>query len=196
MPAIGTLHCAAAMASWLGLVYDPRPMTCPCGSKKEYSQCCEPLIAGQKPAATPEALMRSRYTAYVKVAVSYLKDTLAPEARGDFSEKDVREWAGKSEWLGLEIVKAEDKTVEFVAKYRAQGKVIEHHEVSTFRKEGDRWYFVDGESHVHEEGKGHEHPAHAAPKEPQKPVVREEPKIGRNDPCHCGSGKKFKKCHG
>jgi uncharacterized protein YchJ len=29
-----------------------------------------------------------------------------------------------------------------------------------------------------------------------KQVKREEPKVGRNDPCPCGSGKKYKKCHG
>jgi preprotein translocase subunit SecA len=29
-----------------------------------------------------------------------------------------------------------------------------------------------------------------------KTVRREEPKVGRNDPCPCGSGKKYKKCHG
>jgi tetratricopeptide (TPR) repeat protein len=33
------------------------------------------------------------------------------------------------------------------------------------------------------------------PLEEDKPVVRSEPKIGRNDPCWCGSGKKYKKCH-
>jgi SEC-C motif-containing protein len=170
-------------------------MTCPCGSPKPYADCCEPLINGKVNAPSPEALMRSRYTAYVKVAPKYLHDTLAPEARHDFKESDVREWAAQSEWLGLDILKAEGNTVEFMAKYRAQGKVLEHHEVSTFRKEGGKWFFVDGESHVHEEGKGHEHHAHA-PKEPQKPLVREEPKVGRNDPCSCGSGKKFKKCHG
>ncbi|MDP6539420.1 MAG: SEC-C metal-binding domain-containing protein [Planctomycetota bacterium] len=31
---------------------------------------------------------------------------------------------------------------------------------------------------------------------PQKPVVHRAEKLGRNDPCSCGSGKKFKKCHG
>lgn len=167
-------------------------MLCPCGTQKEYSQCCEPYITGKKPAPTPEALMRSRYTAYVKVAAPYLKETLAPEARGDFNEKDVYEWSQQSEWLGLEIIKAEGKTVEFMAKYKAQGKVLEHHEVSTFRQEGGKWYFVDGDSHVHEEGKGHEHHAHS--REPKAPIVREMPKVGRNDPCACGSGKKSKKC--
>ena len=170
-------------------------MSCPCGSQKSYAECCEPFILGKANAPNPEALMRSRYSAYVKVAPEYLRETLAPEARHDFSEKDVREWAGQSEWKGLEILKAEGNTVEFIAKYKAQGKVLEHHEVSSFRKEGGKWYFVDGESHVHEEGKGHEHHAHQ-PREKLKPVVRVEPKLGRNDPCHCGSGKKFKKCHG
>jgi SEC-C motif domain protein len=164
-------------------------MLCPCGSQKNYSECCEPFIAGKAVAPTPEALMRSRYTAYVKVAAPYLRDTLAPESRHDFNEKEVHDWAKNSEWLGLEIIKAEGNTVEFTAKYRTQGKVLEHHEVSTFRKEKDRWYFVDGDSHVHEDGKGHHHHH-----EPKAPVVRSAPKLGRNDPCSCGSGKKFKKC--
>jgi SEC-C motif-containing protein len=166
-------------------------VNCPCGSQKEYADCCEPYIKGRAHAPTPEALMRSRYTAYVKVVVPYLRETLAPESRGDFSEKDVLEWSNSSEWRGLEIIEAAGNRVEFVAKYKTQGKVLEHHEVSTFRQENGRWYFVDGESHVHEEGKGHEH--HRAP---QAPVVRAEPKVGRNDPCSCGSGKKFKKCCG
>lgn len=167
-------------------------MSCPCGSEKKYSDCCEPYITGKKNAPTPEALMRSRYTAYVKVAEPYLKETLAPESRGDYNEAEVREWAKKSEWLGLEILKAEGNKVEFIAKYKTQGKVLEHHEVSTFKKKEDKWYFVDGESHVHEEGKGHEHHQHA----PKEPIVRATPKVGRNDPCSCGSGKKFKKCCG
>ena len=29
-----------------------------------------------------------------------------------------------------------------------------------------------------------------------EPITRDEPKLGRNEPCHCGSGKKFKQCHG
>ncbi len=162
---------------------------CPCGSQLEYSHCCAPLIEGQRPAESPEALMRSRYTAYTKGAVAYLKETLLPGSRGDFNEKDAKEWAKQSEWLGLEILSAKGETVEFVAKYKTQGKVLEHHEVSTFKKKDGQWYFVDGESHVHEEGKGHEHH-----REPQAPIVREAPKVGRNDPCVCGSGKKSKKC--
>lgn len=165
---------------------------CPCGTGKEYSNCCEPFVALKELAPTPEALMRARYSAYVKQSVPFLRESLAPEARGDFNEAEVREWAKQSEWLGLEILNAKGNTVEFIAKYKADKQVLEHHEVSTFRKEGNRWYFVDGESHVHEEGKGHEH--HQA--EPKVPVVRAAPKVGRNDPCACGSGKKSKKCCG
>lgn len=132
--------------------------------------------------------MRSRYTAFVKKALPYLKETLAPESRGDYAEADVREWAEKSEWLGLEVIDAKANTVEFVAKYRVEGKTLEHHEVAKFKKKGDRWFFVDGESHVHEEGQGHHH------HDPIEPIVRESPKVGRNDPCPCGSGKKSKKC--
>lgn len=164
-------------------------MTCYCGSGKDFSQCCEPYIKGDALPPTPEALMRSRYSAHVVGDVPYLRNTLAPEARKDFNEKDVREWV-KAEWLGLEIISAQGNKVEFLAKYKMDGKGHEHHEVSKFRKVGDRWYFVDGDSHVHQEGQGHHHHA------PQAPVVREEPKLGRNDPCTCGSGKKYKKCCG
>jgi SEC-C motif domain protein len=165
-------------------------MLCPCGTNLEYANCCEPFILGKKNAPSPEALMRSRYSAFAKGVEPYLRDTLAPEARGDYNPNEVKEWSQKSEWLGLEILSAKGDTVEFVAKYKTQGKVLEHHEVSKFKKKDDRWYFVDGESHVHEEGKGHQH------HEPIKPIVRDAPKVGRNDPCSCGSGKKFKKCCG
>ncbi len=167
-------------------------MKCSCGSSLEYSKCCEPIIQEKKLAETPEALMRARYSAYVKSEVHFLRESLAPDSRADFSEKDVRDWSKHSEWLGLEIIAAKGDTVEFNAKYKTEGKILEHHEVSTFKKIAGKWYFQDGESHTHEEGTGHEH--HHA--EPKVPVVREAPKLGRNDPCSCGSGKKFKKCCG
>jgi len=168
-------------------------MLCACGNQIEYENCCEPYIEGKLQAPTAEALMRSRYTAHVMVKVPYLKDTLAPAARKGFNEQEVRTWAAKSEWLGLKIVSAKEDakeaTVEFVATYKSEEKVLEHHEVAQFKKNQDRWYFVDGDAHVHEEGKGHEEPVNTT-------IVREGPKIGRNDPCPCGSGKKYKKCCG
>jgi len=169
-------------------------MNCPCLSTKSYADCCEPYISGKRLAPTPEALMRARYSAYVKVEMPFLKDTLAPESRTSYSEKDAREWAQNSEWLGLKITEAKGDTVEFVVKYKpdkdkADAKVLEHHEISKFKKTGDRWFFVDGQSTVNEEGQ--------EPGQYEKvltPIVREAPKIGRNDPCACGSGKKSKKC--
>lgn len=173
-------------------------MNCPCGSNLEYSKCCEPYIKGEKKAPTAEALMRARYTAYSKAEIGFIKETLAPETRSDFNEKSARDWAQKSEWKGLQIqsVKQGKETdnkgvVEFTAKYKTEGKTLEHHEVAEFRKSDGKWYFVDGDSHTHEEGHGHHHHH-----EPVQPVVRAAPKVGRNDPCPCGSGKKYKKCHG
>jgi len=173
-------------------------MTCPCGSEINFSDCCGPYLSGIKQAPTAEALMRSRYTAHVRGAFDYLRETLAPESRHDYDENSVKEWATKAEWLGLKVVSTKhgrenDKkgTVEFSAKYKTSDKVFEHHETSQFRKtlEG-RWLFVSGDAHTHENGQGHHH------HEPVAPVVREGLKTGRNDPCPCGSGKKFKKCHG
>jgi SEC-C motif-containing protein len=166
---------------------------CPCGSQEAYAECCEPIITGKSPAPSAEALMRARYSAHVKVQASFLRESLAPETRHEFNEAEVREWASQSHWKGLKILRAEGNIVEFVAKYEHQGRALEHREVSTFRNEQGRWYFVDGVPQVYEEGKT---PEHGAPAAPRIPVVRSEPKLGRNDPCHCGSGKKFKKCHG
>lgn len=165
-------------------------MLCPCGSQLEYSDCCEPYLNGDRHAPTPEALMRSRYTAHVVINVPYIRDTLAPEKRDEFDEKSVREWATDSEWLGLRIVASSDDgrrgKVEFVAKFKADEKTWEHREAAKFRKDSsnNRWYFVDGKGKVKEEGS-----------EPNRPL-RTGPKIGRNEPCPCGSGKKYKKCCG
>jgi len=159
--------------------------TCPCGSNQDYAACCEPIISGQKLAASPEHLMRSRYSAYAKQEISWLKDSLEESQRGDFDEKSVSEWAASSEWLGLQIVRTEkggpeDTTglVEFIARFKQGDATREHHELGEFRKVNKAWYFYDGRAVK---------PA---------PFKHEKPQVGRNDPCTCGSGKKFKKCCG
>jgi SEC-C motif-containing protein len=159
--------------------------TCPCGSGQSLADCCAPRIDGTRPAETAEALMRARYTAFTQVAVDYLYETIHPTKRGDFDKAKIRKWAASSEWQGLEIRHtadggAEDTTgvVEFVATYYEKGRRQGHHEIAQFRKEDNRWYFLDGE----------------APKPEQ--FRRPGPKVGRNDPCPCGSGRKFKKCCG
>jgi SEC-C motif-containing protein len=159
--------------------------SCPCGSQKSYDECCGPLIAGTRKAETAEQLMRSRYSAYVEGAIPYLRETLHPDHRKDYDEKSSREWSEKAEWHSLQILDTaaggpedEEGEVEFVAAFSLQGTRQEHHERSTFARRGGTWYFVSGKE--------------VKP----KPVVRESPKVGRNDPCPCGSGKKFKKCCG
>ncbi|MDX2259303.1 MAG: YchJ family protein [Hyphomicrobiaceae bacterium] len=162
-------------------------MTCPCGSTSAYAACCGPLIDGTRKPASAEALMRSRYTAYTRQDIDYVGRTLAPESSHDFDPAAARQWAKRSDWMGLEIVRTEKGgaddvtgTVEFIARYRDdKGNAHAHHETATFRKDADgQWLFVDG--------------WRAKP----ATVVREAPKVGRNDPCTCGSGKKFKKCCG
>ncbi|HSQ42921.1 MAG TPA: YchJ family protein [Fibrobacteraceae bacterium] len=158
---------------------------CPCGSGKTYAECCEPIIKGQVKAPTPEALMRSRYTAYAKHEIPWLRDSLEENQRKDFDEKNVETWSRQSEWMGMEIRRTEkggpeDTTgfVEFVAKFKQEGVVREHHELGEFHKVNEQWFFYDGRGIK---------PA---------PFKHDKPQVGRNDPCPCGSGKKFKKCCG
>ncbi|OFZ29506.1 MAG: hypothetical protein A2622_07195 [Bdellovibrionales bacterium RIFCSPHIGHO2_01_FULL_40_29] len=172
-------------------------MNCPCGSNQVFELCCEPYLKGKAFPETAEKLMRSRYTAYTQANIEYLRSTLAPESRSDFDPATTQQWAQQAKWKGLKILSTSDGgpqdkkgVVEFIATYEQGGEGLDHHEISQFRKgDNGRWLFIDGEAHTHKEGEDHHHA------KPQT-VVRDQPKIGRNDPCHCGSGKKFKKCCG
>ena len=171
---------------------------CHCQSNKNFSDCCEVFLQRKSRPATAEQLMRSRYSAFVVADIEYLKETLAPESKADFDMEEAREWARNAQWKGLQILKTEkggpaDRTgtVEFVATYVYQDESLDHHETSQFRKtEAGQWLFVEGDGHTHPAGETHHH--HAKP----QTHVREEPKLGRNEPCVCGSGKKYKKCCG
>ena len=163
---------------------------CPCrvkdASPRAYADCCEPYIEDGKPAPTPEALMRSRYSAFALGKIDHLVETLAPETRHDFDRKAITHWATQSEWLGLEILSTEqgqpgDETgyVEFIAHFINDGQRHAHRERSLFRfdKADGRWYFLEEANRKN------------------APVVKGA-QPGRNDPCTCGSGKKYKKCCG
>lgn len=134
--------------------------------------------------------MRARYCAYVAKDVDFVMETTLPSSRGDSDISAMKAWAEQSEWEGLEIVstsngKASDQQgeVEFIARYRLQGIAQKHHEKSLFVKEDGIWYFKDGDVLA------------SGPTEKAAPIVNSN-KTGRNDPCLCGSGKKFKKCCG
>lgn len=158
--------------------------TCPCGSGAEYSACCEPVITGVKPAETAEQLMRARYSAYVGAHMDFIFESTHPEHRQGYDHDGTRQWAEESEWLGLEIVGghkggAEDSVgeVEFIAHFKEKGgDARDHHENGQFKRKSGNWYFTEG--------------SEVKP----RPIISN--KIGRNDPCTCGSGNKYKKCCG
>ena len=128
--------------------------------------------------------MRSRYTAHVLGNVRYLSDTLSERQRADFDIAAFEAAQGELTWTGLEIrattgggVDGEVGTVEFVARCRDREGLGMHHERSSFVREDGRWVFDDAVMNP-------------------KPETRLVKKVGRNDPCPCGSGKKYKRCCG
>jgi SEC-C motif domain protein len=175
-----------------GMVFEP----CPCGSQRPFSDCCEPYLLGEALAPTAEALMRSRYSAFCRGPVDYLLATHHASQRQPGDLITLKRSVKKNRWANLLIVsqqkgQAKDDTgvVEFVAAYRTvvsivtsalsggtgpeleKVPVLQLHERSQFVKEGDRWFYTVGDI--------------LPPYEPK-----------RTQPCWCGSGKKFKQCHG
>lgn len=149
---------------------------CLCHSGKSFAECCHPVLSGQREAQTPEQLMRSRYSAFVLHDIDYLLASWHPDCHMDQQRRSVEESFADTEWLGLRVIgtqpgkNADEGFVEFQARYRIpstrQNAAL--HERSRFLRRGNRWYYVDGSR----------------------------PQVGRNDPCPCGSGKKYKKCCG
>lgn len=121
---------------------------CPCNSGLAYEHCCERYHRGplRLQAPSPEALMRSRYSAFVRDELDYLLATWHPDTRPARLEPNEH----GTRWLGLEIRRADQGsathgTVEFVARVRHQGKASRLHECSRFVFENGQWFYVDGE---------------------------------------------------
>jgi SEC-C motif-containing protein len=156
---------------------------CPCCSGKTYASCCEAIIKNES-ASTALTLMRSRYTAYNNVNADYLYYTTHPKTRVENSIIEIENWSKENSWSRLEILDSEngkvnDKngTVEFKAYFSDKnGSKQIHHEKSTFLKKDGKWFYLEGIANP--------------PKTNTKRIV------ARNEPCPCGSGKKFKKCCG
>lgn len=157
---------------------------CPCGLDNQYDACCGAIHNGERKPDSPEQLMRARYSAFVKGKTPFILDTVHPEKRSEHDEKSIKEWSERSTWHGLDIVETSEAVgsdtgkVEFIAHFSEKGKRYKHHELATFKKEEDGWFFFDGEIVK------------------AKQFKRETPKVGRNEPCPCGSGNKYKKCCG
>jgi SEC-C motif-containing protein len=118
---------------------------CPCGSGLQYQDCCQPFHLNEKNAPTSEALMRSRYAAFVNHHADYLYETTHVSKRKGNSKEAYLKSAKNTKWLKLEIVSSEFDLVEFKAFYlnkKFQTEVL--HERSNFKLEGGKWYYVDG----------------------------------------------------
>ncbi len=152
---------------------------CPCGSNNELAVCCSRFISGNEIPQTAEELMRSRFTAYSQNKLAYLEKTYHVTTRTSYKGFD----ADNINWINLEILEIEGGkpddntgTVDFIAHYETHNTKHAMREKSSFIKENEHWFYLDGKA---------------------KPLpTRNTAKTGRNDPCICGSGKKYKKCCG
>ncbi len=118
---------------------------CPCGSGNPYSACCQQIHLSHANATTAEALMRARYSAFVVQHIDFLYSTFHPSTRRFQNKQAIGQWARENKWMQLTILKSTPHTVEFEAHYLdPQMEVQVHHEKSTFKKQGDLWYYVDG----------------------------------------------------
>ncbi|MCQ4257624.1 YchJ family protein [Stutzerimonas stutzeri] len=152
---------------------EPGDTSCPCGTGDSLKDCCGRYHAGT-PAPSAERLMRSRYSAYVLSEIDYLKATTLPSQQASLDLQSMKDWSVGSVWLGLEVEQTqllggqpEHALVSFTARWHDQAGEHSQHERSAFVQHGGQWYFID-------------------------PTISL--KAGRNDPCPCGSGQKFKKC--
>jgi SEC-C motif domain protein len=118
---------------------------CPCGGRLSYERCCQRWHEGEA-APDAEALMRSRYSAYALELEDYLLATWHPRTR----PAELSLQALQRRWLALKVLRHEapepdTAVVEFIARYKASGRVHELRETSRFVREDGRWLYVDGD---------------------------------------------------
>ena len=119
---------------------------CPCGSKRSYAACCEPLHDGV-PAASAEALMRSRYSAFARGRDDYILRSWHASTRPPSLAPD---HGAQPNWIGLRVIRhdsvdSDHAIVEFVARHKINGRAFALHEISRFVRENGDWFYVDGE---------------------------------------------------
>ena len=119
---------------------------CYCGSGQPFAQCCNKILQGEAIVQTAEQLMRSRYCAYVVLDTHYLNTTWHPSTRPASLQLDP-----KIRWLGLQIKKSQagnvtdqNGSVEFVARYKIDGRAYRMHEISQFVRQQMQWMYVGG----------------------------------------------------
>ena len=141
---------------------------CLCGSGRNAADCCTPLHQGQ-PAPSPEALMRSRYSAFASENADYLLRSWHPDYR-----PETLDFPADTRWTSLTVLSSREQDdvgeVHFIARFQEAGEWFELEEASRFSKLNGHWFYEAGNADFR----------------PLQP--------GRNDPCPCGSGRKWKKC--
>jgi len=156
---------------------------CPCGSTKHLNDCCAIIHNAPHKAEHAEQIMRARFSAFVLKKVDLIISTYHSSANAHLEREQIAS-ATELSWIKLEIIDAPKPTtdssysyVEFKAWFIEEGKLECLHERSRFQKELReqhlQWCYLDGE---------------------HKETVTNTKKVGRNDPCPCNSGKKYKKC--
>jgi SEC-C motif-containing protein len=143
-------------------------MKCYCDSNIDFDACCKPYLDKGMLAPTAEKLMRSRYSAFKSNNARYLMETSLHVKENE--EQALNNYFEQVQWLQLEVIKAEALKVEYKAYFMMDNKVDVLHERSNFVQENGKLLYSDGE------------------------ILQA--KIERNMSCPCGSGKKYKKCHG
>ena len=152
---------------------------CPCGSGKNFADCCEPVLKGQRIPATAEELMRARFTAHVTFDFRFLHESYRPTSDKPYVAE---EGEPTMQWTKLVVHAPEpsvdpDKAyVDFSAYGTEDGVEKVLHEKAEFLRVGGKWLY--------------NREARLGP----APYKSSAPKVGRNDPCPCGSGKKYKQC--
>lgn len=153
---------------------------CPCGSKRQYTVCCEPYLKNKQQPDTPEGLMRSRYTAYCLADIDYIQKTMQDKALVGFDAVTAKRWAKRVTWIKLAVLDTTLESshkgyVEFIATF-VDGHILKSiHEKSEFIEQKGQWYYVDGVQFTS--------------------LDETKRLISRNSVCPCGSQRKFKNCH-
>lgn len=122
---------------------------CPCGTGNRYLDCCGAYLQKKSNPSSPEALMRSRYTAYVEKNADYIRKTMKEPALKKYNKKNILK--GREQWQGLQVIHASidpNNTsvgyVEFIASFLLDNTLHQIHEKSEFHFIDNRWYYVDG----------------------------------------------------
>ncbi|ROV59531.1 hypothetical protein EGH82_13315 [Vibrio ponticus] len=160
---------------------------CPCGNAAPYESCCQPIHQQHANAIVPEQLMRARYSAHNLGLVDFVINTYHSSCHAEQQREAIAD-SVNSEWVALEVLDSssgshdDEGFVTFKAFFNEEGKQYCLEERSRFIREDGLWFYIDGE--------------YPQVEDPRLSQSVQSLKIGRNDPCICGSGKKFKKCCG